>query len=329
VSDRSLISSDVKRIDRSTVLPKVLVLVGPTASGKTELSLHLADILGGEIISADSRQVYKYLDIGTAKPSIVQRRLVKHYFVDEKLPDEEFSAGEFGEEGRGIIATMLARGVTPIVVGGSGLYVRSLVDGLFHGPGADKQFRNVMEQRLKRGETVLLLEELRAVDPVSAERIDPTKPRRIVRALEVYHLTGRPVTDLHRRQRVEIPYTSRLFGLMWERKTLYARIEQRCEAMIAAGLLKEVEELESRGYNGSMNALNTVGYAEAFAYRQGKLSYDQMMRLFKQNSRRYAKRQLTWFRADTRVRWIDMDKSTDPRSVAETIAKEFNSCSGG
>jgi tRNA dimethylallyltransferase len=164
---------------------RVPVLVGPTASGKTTVSLHLAPLLGGEIISADSRQVYRYLDIGTAKPSALDRQKVRHHFIDVRNPDEEFNAGEFGEEARRSVEAIFERRATPVVVGGSGLYVRSLTDGFFEGPGADPDFREALEVRLLRGELPSIIEELRRVDPKSAGRIDPTKPRRIVRALEV------------------------------------------------------------------------------------------------------------------------------------------------
>lgn len=302
---------------------KVLVLVGPTASGKTAVALELAKLLPIEIISADSRQIYKYLDIGTAKPSAEQRAAVKHHFIDIRLPDQEFNAGEFGIEGRRVIDEILARRKVPVVVGGSGLYIQSLIDGFFEGPGADREFREILERRVSAGELPLLVEELRRVDPVSAARIDPTKPRRIIRALEVYHITGKPLSEHHRESKVHIHFSPMLFGLQWERKALYQKINRRCEEMLAAGLMKEVEYLEALGYTPSLNALNTVGYAEAFAYRRGKMSYEEMVRLFKQNTRRYAKRQLTWFRRDKRIRWIAVDEQSDPAELASLIHEQF------
>lgn len=302
----------------------VLVLVGPTASGKTAVALEVAKILPVEIIAADSRQIYKYLNIGTAKPTAEQRRAVKHYFVDELPPDQDFSAGEFGVKGREVIETIFARGgKVPFVVGGSGLYIQALIDGFFEGPGADKEFREILERRIAAGELPALLEELRRVDPVTAARIDPGKPRRIIRALEVYHLTGKPISQLHREAKVTVTFTPLMFGLAWDRKELYRRIDRRCDEMLAAGLLREVEELERRGYSPSLNALNTVGYAEAFAYRRGDITYDEMVRRMKQNTRRYAKRQLTWFRRDKRIRWLPMNEQTEPADVARTITQEF------
>jgi tRNA dimethylallyltransferase len=302
---------------------KVLVLVGPTASGKTAIGVHLAKRLHGEVISADSRQVFKYLDVGTAKPTRAQRASVPHHFVDELLPDEEFNAGQFGDRGRVVIRKLFDKGLTPIVVGGSGLYVRSLIDGLFEGPGADKEYREILEARVRAGGVQKLIEELRTIDPGAAAKADPSKPRRIIRALEVYHVTGRPISAHHQEQHVLTEFRPVMFGLEWDRKTLYDRINRRCEEMIAAGLLQEVERLEKRGYDTSINALNTVGYAEAFAYRRGEISYDEMVRLFRQNSRRYAKRQLTWFRRDSRIQWIRINLLSTSEEVAEEISRRF------
>ncbi len=304
---------------------QVLVLVGPTASGKTAISIELAKLLDGEIISADSRQIYRDLDVGTAKPTKEQRAEVMHYFVDELLPDQEFNAGKFGEMGRGVIDEIFARQKTPIVVGGSGLYVRSLIDGFFEGPGADRKLRETFDRQVEAGELKHLVEELRRVDPVSASRIDPTKPRRIIRALEVFHTTGKPLSEHQQESSIVINFVPRIFGLEWERKALYERIDSRCDEMIRNGLLQEVEGLARSGYTTSLNALNTVGYAEAFAYQSGKIPYEEMVRLFKQNSRRYAKRQLTWFRKDERVTWITMSGQTRSDETALRIAQLFRS----
>jgi tRNA dimethylallyltransferase len=302
---------------------QVLLIVGPTASGKTEVSIHLAKRLDGEIISADSRQIYKHLDIGTAKPTREQLSSVKHHFIDELLPDQEFNAAEFGERGRRVVDDIFSRNKTPIVVGGSGLYVQSLIDGLFEGPSADKEFRRILENRIASGELPALLEELAAVDPISAQRIDPTKPRRIIRALEVFHATGKPLSVHHKESRTVITFAPIMFGLEWKRATLYERINRRCDEMIERGILQEIEKLESLGYDSSLNALNTVGYAEGFAYRRGEISFEEMQRLFKQNSRRYAKRQMTWFRRDKRIRWVRVNDDSALPQVTGYIASTF------
>jgi tRNA dimethylallyltransferase len=307
----------------SGVSRRVPVIVGPTASGKTGVALRLAEILGGEIISADSRQIYRFLDVGTAKPTPAQRELVRHHFIDELDPDEEFNAGKFGELGRRAVDQIFTRGRLPIVAGGSGLYVRSLIDGLFEGPGADPEFRYALEERIKRGGLPDLMEELRRLDPETASRIDPTKPRRVVRALEVIHATGRSLSSHHALPKIELDFVPVLFGLLWERKELYRRIDSRCDRMVSGGLLEEAASLERGGYNLSLNALNTVGYKEAFALLRGDLTAGEMIAEFRKNTRRYAKRQMTWFRRDGRIRWIRMDEQTAEGDVAGGIAGEL------
>ena len=303
--------------------PIVPVLVGPTASGKTDTALLLAMALRGEVISADSRQIYRFLDIGTAKPAPAQLRSVPHHFIDERDPDESFSAGEFGAQARERIGRILGRGRLPLVVGGSGLYVRSLVDGLFEGPGKQPLLRSVLEERARAGGILELLEELRSVDPAAARGASSATPRRIIRALEVYHATGVPLSTHQREARPTIEFTPMLLGLTWERPELHARIEARCEAMITDGLLAETERLEAMGYDRSCNALNTVGYAEMTAYRRGELAWHDALERFKRNTRRYAKRQMTWFRADRRIRWLPMSGSFGPGAAAEHIAAYY------
>ena len=218
--------------------PTILVLVGPTASGKTAVSLHLARLLGGEIISADSRQVYKHLDIGTAKPAREERTRIPHHFLDELNPDQEFNAGEFGQGGRELIRRLFQKRRLPIVVGGSGLYVRSLIDGIFEGPGADEEYRKILEQRLRDFGVGKLLDELRAVDPESAALIDPTKPRRIIRALEVFALTGTPLSKLHVEHRAQVqPLDAVQIALTYPREVLYERINARVDAMMKQGFV--------------------------------------------------------------------------------------------
>ena len=299
---------------------EIVVLVGATATGKTAVSLPLAAIMNAEIISADSRQVYRYMDIGTAKPTLAERAAVPHHFVDVRNPDEDYNAGVFGEEAREEAGRIAARGKSVLVVGGSGLYVHSMVDGFFDGPPADPEFRERMEERLTKEGLEALLEELGRVDPITRARIDVTKPRRVIRALEVYHATGHPISMLQQERKIEIPFTARIFGLSVERSALYARIEARCERMLDEGLEGEAAALESRGYGAGLNALNTVGYAEVNAWRRGEIVREEMVRLFKQNSRRYAKRQGTWFRKDARVEWIDAGEGRGAASIAEEIA---------
>jgi tRNA dimethylallyltransferase len=302
--------------------PFVLAIVGPTASGKTPVSLLLAERLNGEIVSADSRQIYKYLDIGTAKPTPADRARVKHHFIDILELGEEYSAGQFGQEARRVIERMFQRGKLPILVGGSGLYVKAVVDGLFEGPGRDPDVRSRLSEQMGREGVGSLLEALRKVDPSAVANMTEVKPRRLIRALEVYAITGRPISEFHAEQETKPKFKAVQVGLDWKRAELYDRINERVDRMIAGGLVDEVKRLRARGYNRHLNALNTVGYKEVFDYLEGSCSLEDAVRLIKQNTRRYAKRQLTWFRADRRIRWVSMSAAS-LSEVAKEIEKIF------
>ena len=302
-------------------LPRVLAIVGPTASGKTPCSILLAERLNGEIVSADSRQIYKHLDIGTAKPSKEDLRRIPHHFVDMLELEHDYSAGQFGKDARAVVDDIVRRGRVPIVAGGSGLYVRAMIDGLFEGPGKDPELRTILESRLEHEGAHSLLEVLKKLDPTSAAGMDATKPRRIIRALEVYYLTGKPLSQFHKEQRREPTFDYVQTGLDWERKALYARIERRVDEMMRNGLLQEVESLKRRGYITQINALNTVGYKEMFDFLDGRSSLDESVVLMKQNTRRFAKRQLTWFRADERIRWVSMDDEKKLEVIADEILR--------
>lgn len=303
---------------------RVLVLVGPTASGKTGVARAIAGRRDADIVSADSRQIYRFLTIGTAKPSAADLSAVPYHFIDIVDPDVPYSAGEFGRAGRAAIDGILSRGRLPLVVGGSGLYIRSLIDGLFEGPGAEADVRAALERELTEKGVGALLEELRRVDPDIAARISPTNPRRILRALEVYRQTGTPLSVHQRDTKVETEFDPFFVGLRWEREELYRRIERRCEAMLEGGLLEETKSLGERGYGSTLNALQTVGYAEAFRHLGGDITYDEMVRLFKQNSRRYAKRQMTWFNADDRIHWVDCTPGDLSEALGERVLALFD-----
>jgi tRNA dimethylallyltransferase len=305
------------------MISQVLAIVGPTASGKTTLSILLAEKLHGEIISSDSRQIYKFLNIGTAKPTPEDLHRVLHHFIDILDPDQEYNAAEYGQQARSKIEELLKQGIQPIIVGGSGLYIRAIIDGFFKGPGKDSEIREQLEKEAQRFGAEMLFEKLKRIDPASAAKMDASKVRRVVRALEVYYITGKPISDLHSTQETRASFEILQYALEWERKTLYGRINRRIDEMMEKGLVEEVRELETRGYLSGMNALNTVGYKETFDFIEGKLTKEEMVRLIKQNSRRFAKRQLTWFRADKRIRWISVNERTNWNEIAEMIQKEF------
>jgi tRNA dimethylallyltransferase len=300
----------------------VLVIVGPTASGKTPVSLLIANHLNAEIISADSRQIYKFMDIGTAKPSQAELEKVHHHFIDGLNPDKDFNSGDFGSKGRVIIEEIFRKGKTPIVVGGSGLYLRALTDGFFDGPPADPSMRQLLYRRLEEEGGEVLLKELHEVDPISASRMLPSNSRRIVRALEVYKITGVPISELQK-SKIIINFVPVYIGIMWDRKKLYDRINRRVDIMIDKGLVEEVTRLRQMGYASSLNALQTVGYKEVFDYLESKTNYDRMVELIKQNSRRYAKRQLTWFRHDDRIKWFNIDDDKKFTEIADEIINHF------
>lgn len=285
---------------------RFLVIVGPTGVGKTRVALEIAEKSGAQILSADSRQIYRYMDIGTAKPSPEERRRVRHYFIDIINPDQRYSAGDYGQQARQQLRDLFRLGKLPIVVGGSGLYIRALLDGLSPELPSNPEIKNQLIEELKASGNIELHRRLREVDPQAAERIHPHDSQRILRALEVFQITGRKISELQKilpQQKLE--FTPVVIGLNMERKKLYRKIEQRVERMIAEGLVEEVEKLVKMGYSKDLNSLKTVGYKEVFPLLEGKQTLEKTVEEIKKNSRRYAKRQLTWFCSDPRVRWID------------------------
>jgi tRNA dimethylallyltransferase len=305
---------------------KVPFLVGPTASGKTAVSILVAKKLGAQIISADSRQVYRDLDIGTAKPTLEELAAILHHFVDFLNPDESFSAGEFGRLGREKILELLAAGITPLVVGGSGLYVSALADDFFSGPSADTDFRNRLRLRLASEGVHALYEELQQTDPEAAAKILPGDYRRIERALEIYALTGIPISQLRQQQANPPPYTPVLVGLQGPRQQLYERINTRCLQMLDQGLIEETWRLvNDRNLTPEVcNALDSVGYKEATQYLRGEVVYDEMVRLFQRNTRRFAKRQISWFGRDERIKWVEIHKEINIGEIAEQVLNFYH-----
>lgn len=293
-----------------------IVLAGPTGVGKTDLSLTLAEKIGAEIVSADSRQIYQGLDIGTAKPTTDQLSRVRHHFIDELSVNQPYSAGQFQRDATMRIQEIVARGRVPLVVGGSTLYIHALKYGLAEIPSVDKDVLNAVQAEFQRRGGDALFSELVAVDPRSAAQLDPTKTQRLMRALAVYRATGTRLSTFHDKQGP--PSNSfRIIVLNRDRPGLYRRINERVDAMMVKGLLDEVQVILDRGFDPGRNPLRTIGYREAIDYLQGDISCEEMVRLIKRNTRRYAKRQLTWFRRDDTNTWLDA--SQRPEFLIEAI----------
>ncbi len=303
--------------------PKVLILVGPTAVGKTALSLDLAEQLNAEMVSADSRQVYKFMDVGTAKPTPEELERIPHHFIDIRFPDQLYSAGEYGRDARDVIATLLSKSITPLVVGGSGFYIRALVDGLFAPHVTDPEIKEQWRQRIKMEGKEQVFAFLQKVDPETGARLHINDTQRVVRALEVWELTGKPISEFRQGEETPASFIPLFFGLNRKRDELYARIEQRVDDMISEGLVAEVENLLHMGYGPQYNALRTVGYREVFDYFEGKIDYETMIDTIKQNTRRYAKRQLTWFRKDERIFWLYPGEQSHD-FIVESILNQLN-----
>ena len=316
--------SDISLRTRVLTLPHILVIVGPTASGKSALALEVAKLFPAEIISADSRQVYKHLTIGTAKPTEEELRSVPHHFINIREPDEKFTAGDFQEQGRTIISQILDRKKLPIVCGGSGLYVQGLIDGFFEQPEFTKKVRSTLEARLKKEGADALYNDLRNVDPASAAAMDATKFRRVIRALEVYYETGVPISQFHSNHKKDGLYNAVWIGLEWEREELYRRINSRVDGMIREGFIDEVRHLQSSGFDDRFQALQTVGYKEAYQYLRNEISYERMIELMKQNTRRFAKRQMTWFRKEFRIQWYRISAGKEIPIIASKTLKKFH-----
>ncbi len=298
----------------------LLVLVGPTAVGKSDIAIQVAAALGTEVLTADSRQVYRGMDIGMDKPSLEQRQGVPHRLIDLVNPDQPFNAGMFRRQALHEIERLYQEQKVPLVVGGTGLYVRALMRGLCDAPPADPEFRARLLSDAREKGRHFLYEELTRVDPASAGRLHPHDEVKILRALEVYHLSGRPLSEVqHDHGFAEAPFTPCVIGLVRERATLYRRIEDRVELQLAKGLVAETERLLGQGYGRDLGSMKGLGYRQIAGYVAGEYDYAEAVRQLKRDTRRFAKRQLTWFRKEPGLTWLSIAERESSDRIAERV----------
>ena len=306
---------------------RVLVITGPTATGKSALGVALAQRLDGEIVSADSMQIYRGMDIGTAKIAAEEMRGVPHHLLDVADPEENWSAARWVEAAAEAVEDIFARGRVPLLVGGTGLYIDSLLSGRdFAGSGGGGALREELGAEYDRVGGEAFREQLRRVDPMRAEKLHPADKKRLVRAMEVFRLTGETISDHDARTRSQPPrWPSLRWALTWDdRAVLYARIDRRVDEMVAAGLFDEVARLLERGLSPDCTAMQAIGYKESAQYLQGGCGAEEAVEEIKRASRRYAKRQLTWLRRDEDLRWIVWTGTPDVGAAADAIAAEWN-----
>ncbi len=302
------------------VKPKLIVILGPTAVGKSELAFELARSIDAEIINADSQQVYRYMDIGTGKPSAAEREQVRHHLIDIINPDEEFNVAIFRHLATDAIADIQVRDKPVILCGGTGFYLKALTRGLFAGPAPDLAIRERLNAEADRSGLASLYRRLERVDPQAISRIHPNDRQRIVRALEVFELTGRAISDWQKEHAfAESLFATLKIGLERERAELYDRINERCDRMIAAGFMDEVNVLLKKGYGFDLKPLQTIGYRHMGFVIRGEASTEEAVMLMKRDTRRLAKQQLTWFRGDRDIRWFHPDEKKQFQLAVETF----------
>lgn len=302
--------------------PKLYFIVGPTATGKTAAGVHLAKCLNGEIISADSMQIYRRMDIGTAKPSQAERAGIVHHMMDIVEPDASYSAAQFQQDAKKAIADVFSQGKAAIVVGGTGLYIDSLIKPLdFSVAPSDERIRKKWEDYLQEKGTQALHERLTEVDPGMASTLHPNNTRRIIRALEIYEISGKAMSAQSSldEEEFELPYKPILVGLTMERSLLYERINQRVDAMLEQGLLAEIDGLLKAGLSPQAQSMKAIGYKELVPVLNHDMNLGDAVELLKRNSRRYAKRQWTWFMANKAIHWIDTQQYATSATLFDEI----------
>ncbi len=301
--------------------PKICILVGPTGVGKTDISIELAKALNGEIISADSAQVYKFMDIGTAKANLDEMQGIKHYMIDEIYPDQSFSVAQFRDRAAVYIQEITEKGKLPIIAGGTGLYINSLLNNLdFTASVGDENFRLEMQCIADTKGNDYLYNMLKDIDTDSYNRLHMNDTRRVIRALEVYKFTGRTISYFQEEsKKAPSRYDYAFVGLTMDRQKLYDRINKRVDIMLDKGLIDEVQKLLNIGYSRELVSMQALGYKEIVQYLMGEITLEETEFILKRDSRHYAKRQLTWFRRDERIQWFNIDEYTDKTLLLKNI----------
>jgi tRNA dimethylallyltransferase len=288
--------------------PRIAVICGPTGVGKTTAAIAVASTLDAEIISADSMQVYRYMDIGTAKPSALEQARIPHHMIDIVDPDEPFDAQQYADMSQNLVLELAAQGVPVLVAGGTGFYIRALIHGLFESGSGNSEIRHHLKKEADTMGTDALYQRLQKCDPKAAAKIHFNDAFRIIRALEIFETTGQPISAHHQEHRLASPLFDVLkIGLYRHRDVLYERINRRVDLMVEEGLVDEVKSLRKRGYSPELKPFQSIGYRHILDFFEGRLSWDDTLQTLKQDTRHYAKRQLTWFNADSQVKWIDAD----------------------
>ena len=284
---------------------KLVILTGPTAVGKTHLSIQLAKKINGEIVSCDSMQIYKEMDIGSAKPTVEEMQEIKHYLVDFVSPEKRYSVSEYKEDASKAIEEIINKGKTPIIVGGTGLYLNSLIYNIqYNEMEVDLNYRRELEKEAEEYGLEVLYNRAKEIDPEAMEKVSANDKKRITRVLEIYNATGRNKTELEKKSRKEVPYNYLIFGINMERSILYDRINKRVDIMLEQGLIEEVKNLINK-YSNMPTAMQGLGYKEVKEFLDGNISKEEMIEKIKMETRRYAKRQITWFKRIKNIIWLD------------------------
>ena len=303
----------------------IVAIVGPTAIGKSRIGIEIAKALKTEILTADSCQVYRGMDIGTDKPTLEERQGVPHQLIDLVDPDQPFNVGDFRSQALQETSRLHSQGLLPLMIGGTGLYVRGLLRGLCPGPPANWPIRQALAQEAIGHGRSFLHDKLQQVDPDLAQRLHPNDQPKVLRGLEVYHLLGKPLSQVQQQHRFqETPYPFLLIGLTMERQTLYRRIETRVEWEIEKGLVQETQQLMQQGYARTLGSMKGLGYRQFSGYLDGEYSFEEAVRMLKRDTRHFAKRQMTWFRKEPGIHWIPVEESDIPTQAAARILTKID-----